>query len=92
VLAGLILSSVEVFSYGGEAMDLEDKLKDNKIQYILDKRDMSQKDLAATLGWWPSDISDIVNGKVKRLTLIRASMISVALGYSVEYIWPTLFK
>lgn len=83
---------MEVFSYGGDAMKFDPKLADNRIQEILDKRGMSQKDLADILGWWPSDISDIIHGKVKNLTLVRATKISVVLGYSTEYIWPALYK
>lgn len=82
---------MEVFSYGGDAMNYE-LLRDNRIQEILEKRGMVQKDLADMIGLYQSDISDIIAGKVKRLTLVRAAMISVALGYSMEYIWPSLFK
>ena len=34
---------------------------------------------------------DIVLGKKERLTLVNASKIAKALGFSVEYIWPKLF-
>ncbi len=67
-------------------------LKDNKIQWVLNKRDMSQQDLADRLGMYQGDISEIVNGKKKRLTLVTAAKISLELGYPVEFLWPGLFK
>lgn len=83
-------------------MDYNNKLANNKLQEILDKRGMSQQDLADLINYnqrgthepkfYQSDISDIIKGKVKRLTLARAAKISVAVGYSVEAIWPALFK
>ena len=83
---------------GGETMDFDPRLVDNRIQEILDKRGMTQKELARILRThykvkvYQSDISEIINGRVKNLTLIRAAAFSLALGYSVEAVWPSLFK
>jgi hypothetical protein len=85
----------------GEAMDLTERLKDNRIQEILDKRGMSQQDLADLINeyfgktskkLYQSDISDIIKGKAKRLTFVRVAQISIVLGYSVEAIWPSMFR
>jgi len=79
-------------------MEFDPRLADNIIQEILDKRDMKQKELARILRTqykvkvYQSDISEIINGRVKNLTLVRAAAFSMALGYSVEAIWPSLFK
>lgn len=79
-------------------MEFDPRLADNRIQEILDKRGMTQKDLVLILRSqyklkvYQSDISEIINGRVKNLTLVRASSFSMALGYSVEAIWPSLFK
>lgn len=79
-------------------MDFDPRLADNIIQEILDKRGMTQKDLSEILRKryrlkiYQSDISQIINGRVKNLTLVRAAAISNALGYSVETIWPSLFR
>lgn len=73
-------------------MDFDFDLKNNKIQWVLDKRNMSQEELAEMVGMYQSDISEIINGKKRRFTLINAAKISIALGYSVEFLWPGLFK
>ena len=67
-------------------------LGDNNLQWILDKRGMTQKNLHELTGIHQSDISEIIAGKKKRLTLVSAAKISNALGYSIESIWPKLFK
>lgn len=67
-------------------------LADNNIQFILDKRGWTQKKLADKVEMYQSDISDIVLGKRARLTLVNAAKIANELGYSVEYLWPGLFK
>lgn len=73
-------------------MDFKFDLKDNRIQWVLDKRNMLQEDLADMVGMYQSDISDIIHGKKKRLTGVNMAKISMALGYSVEFLWPGLFK
>lgn len=79
-------------------MDFDTKLADNNIQAILDRRGMTQSDLARILRnkyhvkVYQSDVSEIINGRVKNLTLVRAAAFSMALGYSVEAIWPSLFR
>lgn len=67
-------------------------LADNKVQWVLDKRNMTQTELAERLNIYQSDVSDIILGKRKRLTLVMAAKIAVELGYSVEFLWPSLFK
>lgn len=67
-------------------------LADNNIQFVLDKRGWSQQKLAEKVGVYQGDISDIALGKRTRLTLVIAAKISKELGYSVEYLWPGLFK
>ncbi|MHB8124459.1 MAG: helix-turn-helix transcriptional regulator [Desulfitobacteriaceae bacterium] len=67
-------------------------LANNKIQWVLNKRDWTQQDLSDRVGMYHGDISDIIAGKKKRLTLVNAAKISMELGYSIEYLWPGLFK
>lgn len=75
-------------------------LVDNRLQEILDRRGWSQKYLADLVTKMhpdkvklhQTDISDICLGKAQRLTLVRAASIAVTVGYSVEHIWPSLFK
>lgn len=67
-------------------------LANNRIQWVLDKRNMTQQELAERLGMYQGDISEIINGKKKRLTLVTAARFSTELGYSIEYLWPGLFK
>lgn len=81
-----------MFSRGDKLMDLEDRLAYNRIQLVLDKRGMKQKDLADRVEMYQSDISDIIKGKRKRFTLVNAAKIANELGYSIEYLWPGLFK
>lgn len=77
---------------GDKLMNLEDRLVDNRIQLVLDKRNMTQKDLADRIEMYQSDINDIIKGKRKRFTLVNAAKIANELGYSVEYLWPGLFR
>jgi len=55
------------------------------------KQGITQVDLERMTGIAQPDISEIVLGKKERLTLVNASKIAKALGFSVEYIWPKLF-
>lgn len=55
------------------------------------KQGITQVDLEKITGIAQPDISEIILGKKERLTLVNASRISKALGYSIEYIWPKLF-
>ena len=66
-------------------------LVNNRLQSILDKRGLTQKDLAKMTGLYQSDISEIMAGKKQRMTLVTAAKISTALENSVEHIWPGLF-
>jgi len=67
-------------------------LADNRIQWVLDKRGMTQQDLADIIGMYQSDVNDIIKGRKKRLTLVRAATIATELGYPIEFLWPGLFK
>lgn len=67
-------------------------LAENRLQWVLDKRRMTQQDLADILGMYQSDVNDIIKGRKKRLTLVRAAKIAMELGYSIEFLWPGLFK
>jgi len=66
-------------------------LKANRIKQIMKKQGITQVDLERMTGIAQPDISEIVLGKKERLTLVNASKIAKALGFSVEYIWPKLF-
>jgi len=60
----------------------------NKIREILKARGLKQEDLQKMTGIDQSTLSKIINGK-KEITLTTAKKISSALGYSIEYIWPS---
>ena len=66
-------------------------ISNNRLQLILDRQGLTQKELAKMVGMHQGDISEIAAGKKERLTLKTAAKIAVALGNSVEYIWPGLF-
>ena len=65
-------------------------LRANRIKQIMRKQNLTQKDLEEITGIDQSDISKIISGSKKRLTLINAAKIAKALGHSLEYIWPHL--
>lgn len=65
-------------------------LTNNRLQSILVKQGLKQKDLAEMTGLHSGDISEIVAGKKQRLTLMTAAKIALVLGHSIEYIWPGL--
>ena len=66
-------------------------ISNNRLQLILDRQGLTQKELAKMVKMHQGDISEIAAGKKERLTLKTAAKIAVALGNSVEYIWPGLF-
>ena len=67
-------------------------LKYNKIKQIMRKQNLTQKELAEMTGISQGDLSKIIAGKKERLTLINAAKIAMALGFSIEYIWPHLLN
>ncbi len=60
----------------------------NKIREIMKKRGLTQEDLSEMTGIDQSTLSKIINEK-KAITLDTAKKISSALGFSIEYIWPS---
>jgi len=60
----------------------------NRIREILKKRDLVQEDLEKMTGIDQSTLSKIINNK-KEITLTTAKKIASALGFSIEYIWPS---
>ncbi len=67
-------------------------LKHNRIKQIMRKQNLTQKELAEMTGISQGDLSKIIAGKKERLTLINAAKIAMALGFSIEYIWPHLLN
>jgi len=67
-------------------------LADNRLKQVMKKQKMTQEELEEITGINQSDISKIIAGKKERLTLVNAAKISMALGHSIEYLWPGLFK
>lgn len=60
----------------------------NKIREIMKTRRLTQEELSVMTGIDQSTLSKIINGK-KEITLTTAQRISSALGFSIEYIWPS---
>ena len=67
-------------------------LSNNRIKEVMKKRDIIQEDLEKMTGITQGELSLIIAGKKKRVTFINIAKISIALGYSVEYLWPGVFK
>jgi len=60
----------------------------NRIREIMARKDITQKELAATLNIDQGTLSKIINEK-KEITLKTARKISDKLGYGIDYIWPS---
>jgi Plasmid maintenance system antidote protein len=59
----------------------------NRLEQIMRKRGLTQKDLQERTGIPQSDISKIINDR-KDIYLKTAQKIAVALGLRVDDIWP----
>lgn len=57
-----------------------------RIQYAMDKRGMTQADLARATGLTTSNVAYIVNGRVKDPRFDSVIRIANALGVSLEYL------
>ncbi|AFV05794.1 putative transcriptional regulator [Dehalobacter sp. CF] len=64
----------------------------NRIKQRLHELNMTQEELALIIGIPQSEVSRIAAEKRPDLTLRTASKISIALGGTVEYIFPDYFK
>lgn len=60
------------------------------VQFLLDERGMSQRDLAAAVGVKPPTLSTILRGK-EGVTLDRAERIAEALGVPLSALLTDLF-
>lgn len=67
-------------------------LADNRLKRTMATQKMTQKELEELTGIDQGDISKLCAGKLERFTLVNAAKISMALGHSIEYLWPGLFK
>lgn len=59
----------------------------NRIKEIIERRGISQTELARMTGIDQGELSKIINER-KTVTLPTAKRISKVLGYSMDYIWP----
>jgi transcriptional regulator with XRE-family HTH domain len=60
----------------------------NRVEQVLKLIRYSQRELAAEAGMTESDISDIVHGKYRRISLATAQTISGAFGVCTDHIFP----
>ena len=59
----------------------------NRIREIMKKRGITQKELSRMTGIAQSTLSRIINEE-KEINLVTAKIISKALVYPIEYLWP----
>jgi transcriptional regulator with XRE-family HTH domain len=66
-------------------------LSNNRIKQIMKKQGITQIELGKMTGIAQSDLSKIIAGKKELMALKTAAKIATALGYSIEYIWPSIY-
>lgn len=66
-------------------------LSKNRIKQVLKRQGIGQTELCEMTGINKSDLSKIIAGKKERMALLTAAKIAKALGYSIDYIWPSLY-
>lgn len=64
-----------------------EQIKGNRINAILNEKNMTRAELIDIVGLDPSFIAKIVNGKKKNLNLTTAHRIAKALDYPVEVVF-----
>ena len=62
-----------------------------KISFLLESNDMKQKELAKIVNISPSALSDLLNGKTKKLDILKARDISKVLGCSLDFLLDDSF-